>query len=509
MADSSQVDGGPKKQAKTTPKSSVSKAASKVVGSASTTSNKVEGTMGNGQEKTLEPSTSQTNGTQLNGPNSNAVPNTLDPNVRRNTLHALYMRYKQLHGNSSDDATLQRMAANLERDIYVRSHSNEEYMKYAQNEIKRIELNQQMFGSPQGRNTAPPATPHSNNNYATPSPGGMDHRQNNAYGPPNGLSYHDFCARMLYQPVEKLVDIMWSQRSIIYQLQQDICQYKKQLGSMQQMMMNNYPPSQYAPPQRVYYSPSPGSNAPTPTGANYDPRPPPMNPPRSQDMAAYWSRISEMKEQYNSPLKKAYQILSMASQSAGAMQSGKAESMKQNIQYTMNILNETPSAANTPRDYTVIPAIEAFLRESIIPLLRKVQEVSQVKQSPTEAKGPPPQQQQQQQQQQGRGPPPQQQQQQHQQQLGRQPLPQQQQGRQPLPQQQLQPQQQQGRQPLPQQQFPPQQQGRQLLPQQQGRQPLPPQQGRQPVPPPPQHLRQPVPQGRQLLPQPQQGRPQQ
>ncbi|KDO33769.1 hypothetical protein SPRG_01649 [Saprolegnia parasitica CBS 223.65] len=341
---------------------------------------------------------------QAQGPNAMG-PNAPDTNVRRSIMHALFMRYKQLHGSNADDATLQRMAANLEREIFQRAPMRDEYAQVAAAEIKRLEVSQQMYGTPpQGREMAsggatpvgPPQRPPAP--YGAPSPGGMmDYRSSSSgsYVPPNTLSYQEFCARMQYQPIQKLIDIMWSQRTMIYDLQQELCHYKKQLQPPPSAQM--YPPS-YPPQQRPYH-PSPNATTTTNNGestptTSYDRRPPPTPP---QNATAYWAKVAELKDAHSNHLKKAYQILCMASQSTASMQSNKAESMKQNIHYAMVVLNETQETAAQPRDFSVITSVEAFIRESILPLIRKVQEVSQQKAgTPTHAgpaQGPPQQQQ--------------------------------------------------------------------------------------------------------------------
>ncbi|CAK4219639.1 unnamed protein product [Aphanomyces euteiches] len=450
------------------------------------------------------------NGTPGNGANGmssatppstdpSAVP-TLDPTMRRTAMQALYMRYKQLHGTKVDDTTLQRMAAKLEQQIAMKSSSREEYTINSQNEIKRIDLSQRMYGTPpQGSSSQPGDNPMGN--MAKPNPSANSTPTSNAsmgnfnvaqqqqmlqrqlsqnmlYGggndpaaaaaamqqaaqmngnpfqhaaAPGNLSYQEFCQRMRFQPMEKLIDVMWNQRLMIFQLQQENCAYKKQCGALQQMVMtmnmnmnnggyNNMQPQQPQYPQQFngmkaqspmfnsaavnYGMQQPGMdqgqlsrqasmNNMTPTGNFQQPQtpqpsftsqltgPPPSSatptavPPSASsaptatptpsnpaaapaNAAAYWAKVQELKEKHSDHLKKAYQILCMAAQS-GSRQTSKAESMKQNIHYAIVVLNESPATAQ-PRENNVLQAIETFIVDSIVPLVRKVQEVSQSQQ---------------------------------------------------------------------------------------------------------------------------------
>ncbi|OQR84910.1 hypothetical protein ACHHYP_12499 [Achlya hypogyna] len=306
-------------------------------------------------------------------------PNAPDAGMRRNALQAFYARYKQLLGSKADDSTLQRQASSLEAHIFQRSATRDEYSAHVGNEMKRIEMSQQIYGTPpQGEPSHPSpggATP-MGQRPAAPYPPQTDYRTAPGMNvPPNTLTYQEFCARMQCQPMQKLVDIMWSQRNMIYQLQQEVCYLKKMVAPMQG---GSYPPSY--PPSYAPQRPSPyyGGDA-TPT-TGYDRAPTPrQTPPPPPTTAAYWAKISELREAYSGHLRKAYQILSMAAQSTTSMQSSKAEGMKQNIQYAMMVLNESPTTTPQPRDTSAITSIEAFVRESIMPLIRKVQEVSQLK----------------------------------------------------------------------------------------------------------------------------------
>ncbi|KAF0693603.1 Aste57867_15468 [Aphanomyces stellatus] len=434
-----------------------------------------------------------------------------DPTMRRSAMQALYMRYKQLHGSKVDDTTLQRMAAKLEQQIAMKSANREEYTVNSQNEIKRIDLSQRMYGTPpQGSGGMSGSTPTDPSTAAaamqTPNgatsasmgqftPAAAQQQmlqrqmsQNMLYGntdaasaaamqaqmaagnafqhaaAPGNLSYQEFCQRMRFQPMDKLVDIMWNQRLMIFQLQQETVAYKKQCGAMQQMMMtmnmnmNNgygnmaqyqqfqgqqvgmkaqspmYNGGGYGMPQQPSMDPSltrqasmnnmaygsqqqqpqaatplqqsqaypsqpgaPPAAATTPsvpattvpTAAATTTSGPPTTAPQTavttsansgaSVAAAYWKKVAELKEKHSDHLKKAYQILCMAAQS-GSRQTSKAESMKQNIHYAIVVLNESAEGGAQPRDANVLMAIETFIVESIVPLVKKVQEVSQTQQ---------------------------------------------------------------------------------------------------------------------------------
>ncbi|RLO08537.1 hypothetical protein DYB28_002411 [Aphanomyces astaci] len=438
-------------------------------------------------------------------------------------MQALYVRYKQLHGTKIDDTTLQRMAARTEHQIATTSTNREEYMIKSQNEMARIDMSQRMNNTPPHSDAAatannshpsaankagvPPPTasaglaptnamansfaqqqqqqhmlqrqlsqnnvPFFHDNGTSMQQAALQQQQqmmaNTGGNPfqhaaaPGNLSYQEFCQRMQFQPMEKLVEIMWNQRLMIFQLQQENGAVKKQCATYQQVIMSmssmhnhggyngglmqpqhaasffgqpsvpsqppmksfgggatpstggytpqqqqqhmdptgggqlsrqssmtnvatafGTPQQQVSTPQSVYgtaATPQPSAatvttSTPTPTtttattvgvgGA------PSMTPATA---AVYWAKVQDLKAKYFEQLKKAYQILCMAAQS-GSRQTSKAESMKQNIHYAMVVLNETEASAPQPREPNVLQAIETFIVDSIVPLVRKVHEVS-------------------------------------------------------------------------------------------------------------------------------------
>ncbi|RHY30356.1 hypothetical protein DYB32_004386 [Aphanomyces invadans] len=446
------------------------------------------------------------NGHATSGPSSSGPVDTVpypDPTMRRTTMQALYMRYKQLHGNKIDDTTLQRMAARTEHQIATTSTNREEYTINAQNEMSRIDISQRMYTPPHSDGTtnatkpggmAPSLTPTAANSFAHQQQQHMLQRQlsqnsagfgdnsnmqqvlqqqmlANAGGnpfqhaaAPGNLSYQEFSQRMHFQPMDKLVEIMWNQRLMIFQLQQENAALKKQCASFQQIVMsmnmssmqhNGYngapglmqpqhaasffgqptvpsqppmkgasvfgpttptggysmashapqphmdpkgqlsrqtsmtngatafgtpqQPQQVSTPQPGYGASTPGAAQPTGAtpsmgAANTGAAPVAMTPAMS---AAYWAKVQELRTKYYDQLKQAYHILCMAAQS-GSRQTSKAESMKQNIHYAMVVINEAEGAP--PRDPNVLQAIETFIVDSIVPLVRKVHEVSQQQQ---------------------------------------------------------------------------------------------------------------------------------
>ncbi|RHX97474.1 hypothetical protein DYB25_009190 [Aphanomyces astaci] len=440
-------------------------------------------------------------------------------------MQALYVRYKQLHGTKIDDTTLQRMAARTEHQIATTSTNREEYMIKSQNEMARIDMSQRMNNTPPHSDAAatannshpsaankagvPPPTasaglaptnamansfaqqqqqqhmlqrqlsqnnvPFFHDNGTSMQQAALQQQQqmmaNTGGNPfqhaaaPGNLSYQEFCQRMQFQPMDKLVEIMWNQRLMIFQLQQENGAVKKQCATYQQVIMSmssmhnhggyngglmqpqhaasffgqpsipSQPPmksfgggatpstggytpqqqqqhmdptgggqlsrqssmtnvatafgtpqqqQQVSTPQSVYgTAATPQPSAATVTTSTTTPTTttattvgvggaPSMTPATA---AVYWAKVQDLKAKYFEQLKKAYQILCMAAQS-GSRQTSKAESMKQNIHYAMVVLNETEASAPQPREPNVLQAIETFIVDSIVPLVRKVHEVS-------------------------------------------------------------------------------------------------------------------------------------
>ncbi|RHY44119.1 hypothetical protein DYB38_000568 [Aphanomyces astaci] len=219
-----------------------------------------------------------------------------DPTMRRTAMQALYVRYKQLHGTKIDDTTLQRMAARTEHQIATTSTNREEYMIKSQNEMARIDMSQRMNNTPPHSDAAatannshpsaankagvPPPTasaglaptnamansfaqqqqhmlqrqlsqnnvPFFHDNGTSMQQAALQQQQqmmaNTGGNPfqhaaaPGNLSYQEFCQRMQFQPMDKLVEIMWNQRLMIFQLQQENGAVKKQCATYQQVIMS-------------------------------------------------------------------------------------------------------------------------------------------------------------------------------------------------------------------------------------------------------------------------------
>lgn len=116
------------------------------------------------------------------------------------------------------------------------------------------------------------------------------------------------------------------------------------------------------------YAGAANSNPQTPVGSTPLPS---MHVPGTNP-SLYWKKVQTLKSAYARELYFAHRALSQHNAPPNSAQSNKADNVKHNIGVAMSVLNETPKAIQ-PRPFDVLDAIERFILNTVIPIVRKVQ----------------------------------------------------------------------------------------------------------------------------------------
>lgn len=284
-----------------------------------------------------------------------------------------------------------------------------------------LSMNGQYYNQNQGR-----VTP----NDQGGSQSGMDmHMQQQSYmqqrqtrSQPVITTLQEFAVQVQHFEKSQMIELLWSQRNSLLQWQRRATQLEMQLNLQQQqtpatmgMNMNgaqggyyNEPASvrQMQPPLVSSVPPSVSSEAELQREnerrnarawqeqqhyRSYSERGPeyggaaPSNPQAPAGSASlpsmhipgtnpnlYWKKVQTLKSAYARELYFAHRALSQHNAPPNSAQSNKADNVKHNISVAMTVLNETPTAIQ-PRPFDVLDAIEKFIINTVIPIVRKVQ----------------------------------------------------------------------------------------------------------------------------------------
>lgn len=227
----------------------------------------------------------------------------------------------------------------------------------------------------------------------------------------------EFAVQVQHFEKSQMIELLWSQRNSLLQWQRRATQLEMQLNlqqqarttmgmnmngaqggyyndrQMQQPLVANVPPnvSSEAELQREnerrnarawqeqqqyqsYSEPGPeyggagASNPQTPAASAVLPS---MHIPGTNP-SLYWKKVQTLKSAYARELYFAHRALSQHNAPPNSAQSNKADNVKHNIGVAISVLNETPKAIQ-PRPFDVLDAIERFIVNTVVPIVRKVQ----------------------------------------------------------------------------------------------------------------------------------------